>query len=149
MLHVINIRDWHIPDDNYDFERRRYGAHCEAGTLGSGLRRRPRGLARPARPLPSEEAQYFEQGSVRIHHVHADSIFDFRPRREYIGADERKFPASALEILLDVIVQGSEDDQERAREICARIRACARCGRWRRRSTTTRPCAPSARSTSA
>ena len=36
VLHVINIRDWHVPDDNYDFERRRYGAHCEAGTWGAG-----------------------------------------------------------------------------------------------------------------
>jgi hypothetical protein len=71
----------------------------------------------PAPPLPSKEAQYFEQGSVRIHHVHADSIFDFRPRRAYIGANERKFGASALEILLDVIVQGSEEDQARAREL--------------------------------
>ncbi len=117
VLHVINIRDWHIPDDNYDSERRRYGAHCEAGTWGAGYVDGLEGWLDPAGPLPSEEAQYFEQGSVRIHHVHADSIFDFRPRRAYIGANERKFPASALEILLDVIVQGSEDDQARAREI--------------------------------
>ena len=117
VLHVINIRDWHIPDDNYDSERRRYGAHCEAGTWGAGYVDGLEGWLDPAGPLPSEEAQYFEQGSVRIHHVHADSIFDFRPRRAFIGANERKFPASALEILLDVIVQGSEDDQARAREI--------------------------------
>ncbi len=117
VLHVINIRDWHVPDDNYDYERRRYGAHCEAGTWGAGYVDGLEGWLDPAGPLPSEEARYFEEGSVRIHHVHADSIFDFRPRRAHIGADERKFRASALEVLLDVIVQGSEADQERAREL--------------------------------
>jgi hypothetical protein len=117
VLHVINIRDWHIPDDNYDFERRRYGAHCEAGTWGAGYVDGLEGWLDPAPPLPSGEAQYFEQGSVRIHHVHGDSIFDFRPRRAHIGAEERKFRASALEVLLDVILQGSDTDQERAREL--------------------------------
>jgi hypothetical protein len=117
VLHVINIRDWHVPDDNYDFERRLYGTHCEAGTWGAGY---VDGLERwldPADSLDDEEARYFEQGSVRIHHVHADSIFDFRPRRTQIRAEERKFRASALEILLDVIAQGSDADQERAREL--------------------------------
>ena len=79
VLHVINIRDWHVPDDNYDFERRLYGTHCESGTWGAGY---IDGLERwldPADSLEDEEARYFEQGSVRIHHVHADSIFDFRP----------------------------------------------------------------------
>jgi hypothetical protein len=117
VLHVINIRDWHIPDDNYDFERRLYGTHCEAGTWGAGYVDGLEPWLDPADSLPDEEARYFEQGSVRIHHVHADSIFDFRPRRTYIGAEERKFHASALEVLLDVIVQGSDADQERAREL--------------------------------
>ena len=48
-------------------------------------------------PLPSEEARYFEEGSVRVHHIHADSIFDFRPRRALIGTEVRKFRASALD----------------------------------------------------
>jgi len=117
VLHVINIRDWHVPDDNYDFERRRYGAHCEAGTWGAGYVDGLEGWLDPAGPLQSEEACYFEEGSVRVHHIHADSIFDFKPRRAHIGAEERKFPASALEMLVDVIVQGSEADQERARAL--------------------------------
>jgi hypothetical protein len=115
VLHVINIRDWHVPDDNYDFERRRYGAHCEAGSWGAGY---IDGLERwldPAGSMESEEARYFEEGSVRVHHVHSDSIFDFRPRRAQIGAEERKFSASSLEVILDVIAQGSQADQERAR----------------------------------
>jgi hypothetical protein len=117
VLHVINVRDWHVPDSNYDFERRLYGSHCEAGSWGAGY---IDGLERwldPAEPLPTHEARYFEQGTVRIHHVHADSIFDFRPRRTSIRADERKFSASALEVLLDVILQGSDADQERARDL--------------------------------
>lgn len=117
VLHVINIRDWHVPDDNYDAERRRYGSHCEAGSWGARYIDGLEGWLDPADSPPSEEARYFEQGSVRVHHVHADSIFDFRPRRDHIGAEERKFRASSLEVLLDVIAQGSEADQERSREL--------------------------------
>jgi hypothetical protein len=116
VLHVINIRDWHVPDPYYDLERRTYGPHCERGTWGAGY---VDGLERwlnPAGPA-WEEARYFEEGSVRVHHVHADSNFDFRPSSAYVGAEERKFRASALEVLLDVIVQGSEADQERARAL--------------------------------
>ena len=64
----------------------------------------------------TEEARYFEEGSVRIHHVHADSLFDFRPRSEYIGAHQRKFSKSALEVVLDVLLQGSTEDLETMRE---------------------------------
>ena len=117
VLHVINIRDWHVPDDNYDLERRRYGAHCEAGTWGAGYVDGLETWLDPGGPLPSEEARWFEEGSVQVHHVHADSIYDFRPRRDRIGAEERKFGTSALEVLLDVIVQGSDADQERARTL--------------------------------
>ena len=34
ILHVINIRDWHVPGHEYDLERRAYGSHCEAATWG-------------------------------------------------------------------------------------------------------------------
>ena len=99
-------------------ERRRYGAHCEAGTWGAGYVDGLEGWLDPAGSPPSEEARYFEQGSVRVHHVHADSLFDFRPRRvHHRGEGAQVHRKSALEILLDVIVQGSEDDQERAREL--------------------------------
>jgi hypothetical protein len=123
VLHVINLRDWHVPDDNYDYERRRYGAHCEAGTWGAGYVDGFERWLDPAGSPLEEKARYFEEGSIRIHHVHADSIFDFRPRLEYIDAQKRKFGQSrkfgpsSLEILLDVIIQGSEAHQERAREL--------------------------------
>lgn len=31
-LHVIHIKDWHVPSEAYNYERRRYGSHCEANT---------------------------------------------------------------------------------------------------------------------
>jgi hypothetical protein len=117
VLHVINIRDWHVPDENYDFERRRYGAHCEEGSWGAAYVDGLKQWLDPGNADLAEKARYFEEGSVRIHHVHADSIFDFRPSRDRIGAGERKFRASRLEMVLDVIVQGSDADLERAREI--------------------------------
>ncbi|MGZ4440169.1 MAG: hypothetical protein ACXVZN_07360 [Gaiellaceae bacterium] len=113
VLDVINIRDWHVPDDNYDRERRTYGAHCEKGTWGAGYIDGLEPWLDPAGPLPAEEAHPFEEGSVRIHHVHADSIFDFRPRRERIGPEERKFGKSELESLLDAIVEESDAEQAR------------------------------------
>ncbi|GHJ40105.1 hypothetical protein [Streptomyces sp. TS71-3] len=35
VLHLVNVRDWHVPGESYDLERRQYGAHCEAGTWGA------------------------------------------------------------------------------------------------------------------
>src|SRR5580765_86039 len=65
VLHVINIRDWHVPDQNYDFERRSYGTHCEAGTWGAGYIEGLGTWLDPAAPatLPDDGgACYFEQG---------------------------------------------------------------------------------------
>ena len=125
VLDVINIRDWHVDDDAYDAERRSYGAHCEKGTWGAAY---VDGLADYLDPghgpvtdetRYAEEATYFEQGTVRVHHVHADSLFDFRPRSKYIGESERKFQKSALEVLLDVLFQGSDADIEKMRTLLA------------------------------
>jgi hypothetical protein len=122
-LDVINIRDWHIPDDAYDAERRRYGAHCESGGWGAAYLDGLRDYLDPGGSSASAEATFFEEGSVRIHHVHADSLFDFRPRSEHIGARERKFQKSALEVLLDVILQGSDED---IAKMCELLRADGR-----------------------
>jgi len=115
-LDVINIRDWHESNDAYDAERRRYGAHCERGSWGAGYLDGLQGYLDPGGASIAKEAHYFEEGSVRVHHVHADSLFDFRPRSEFIG-HQRKFQKSALEVLLDVILQGSTEDLERMREL--------------------------------
>jgi hypothetical protein len=117
VLDVINIRDWHVSDDAYDIERRSYGSHCERGTWGAAYFEGLEHYLDPRGSPITEQALFFEEGSVRIHHVHADSLFDFRPRSEYIGAGQRKFQKSALEIVLDVILQGSNEDIERMREL--------------------------------
>ena len=122
-LHVINIRDWHEPGPSYDQERCRYGSHCEKGTWGADY---IEGLgeyldpARNRRPkLPSAEGQFFKEGRVRIHHVHSDSVFDFKPRFQDDGSlpDQSKFPASELENILDVIVLGSDEQVDELAEI--------------------------------
>jgi hypothetical protein len=117
VLDVINIRDWHVSGDAYDIERRSYGSHCERGTWGAAYLDGLDTYLDPGGAPITEAARFFEQGSVRIHHVHADSLFDFRPRAEHIGAEQRKFQKAALEVVLDVLLQGSNDDLERMREL--------------------------------
>ncbi len=117
VLHVINIRDWHEPGDAYDAERRSYGPHCEGGTWGASYIEGLEKYLDPGGSPQDEEARYFEEGSVRVHHVHSDSLFDFKPRASHIGAHERKFRASALEVLLDVICQGGDADLARMHEL--------------------------------
>jgi hypothetical protein len=116
-LHMINIRDWHRPGPSYDTERRAYGPHCEAGTWGADYLDGLEGYLDPYRAPPEEEARYFEEGSVRIYHVHSDSLFDFKPRSDLIEAKRGKFHAAALEDLLDVIVQGDDDDLNCLRKV--------------------------------
>jgi hypothetical protein len=113
-LHVINIRDWHVPGDTYDAERRAYGAHCERGTWGveylEGLEPwlDPTGV--------SAVGDYAERGGARIYHLRSDSVFDFKPRIEHRG-DMRKFRSSELEDILDVLVQGSDQHLEELRAL--------------------------------
>jgi len=112
-LHVINIRDWHEPGASYDQERCRYGSHCEARTWGAdyieGLGKYLDPAGKKKSTPSSAEGQFFEEGSVRIYHVHSDSVFDFKPRSKGDGSrpGKGKFLASELENILDVIVLGS------------------------------------------
>ena len=114
IIHVINIRDWHVPGPGYDVERRAYGSHCEAATWGvqyvDGLDRflDPTGCA--------EDDDYAEVGAVRIYHVRSDSVFDFKPRAEFRGG-RRKFGASEIEGVLDIVVEGSDEDLEKSRRL--------------------------------
>jgi hypothetical protein len=108
-LHVINIRDWHVADDSYDAERRLYGRHCEAGTWGAGYIDGLEQYLDPAESGPDGKGTYCERGTVRIYHVHSDSIFDFRPRWEERSATRPKFHPSELERLLDVLITGSDE----------------------------------------
>ncbi|HWQ02025.1 MAG TPA: hypothetical protein VN449_07910 [Gaiellaceae bacterium] len=122
-LHVINIRDWHEPGPAYDRERRTYGSHCEQGTWGAeyvqglGELLAPAGLAADGKAISSVK------GSLRVCHVHADSVFDFRPRTD--GSDYGQGPAAKLsktqlEDILDVLVQGRTEDVQAADDALAR-----------------------------
>ena len=110
-MHVINIRDWHVPGDSYDLERRAYGAHCEAGSWGAGYVEGLEALLDPARSPAGEDAQDLERDRLVVRHVHSDSIFDFRPRSNESGGTAGKLPPSRLEQLFDELVQGSDADE--------------------------------------
>jgi nicotinamidase-related amidase len=119
-LHVINIRDWHEPGTAYDRERRAYGNHCERGTWGAGY---VEGLERyldPAGHATGREAVSFVEGSVRVCHIHADSVFDFRPRTSDRRGRLGKLPVTELEDILDILVQGRDEEVAAADDILAR-----------------------------
>jgi hypothetical protein len=113
-LHVINIRDWHVPGETYDAERRAYGAHCERGTWGVGYLEGLEGWLDPTGT--SDVADYAERGGARIYHLRSDSVFDFKPLIER-RAGMRKFRASELEDILDVLVQGSDAHLDKIRTL--------------------------------
>ena len=113
-LHVINIRDWHVPGGAYDDERRAYGPHCERGTWGVEYLEGAQRWLEPSGAGVTEH--YADKGGARIYHLRTDSLFDFRPRTEHIGG-LHKFRASELEDVLDVIIQGSDDDLEHMRAL--------------------------------
>lgn len=113
VLHVINVRDWHERNESYDQERRLHGRHCEAGTWGAGYIDGLQRYLNPGRALPDGRAGFHAGESVRIYHVHADSIFDFRPRwSEHSSRQQPKFKQSRLEQLLDILIAGSDEQVE-------------------------------------
>jgi nicotinamidase-related amidase len=85
-LHLVNVRDWHTPGEQYDRERRVYGSHCQAGTWGAdyidGLAglldpddtRRKIGDTRDVDPDFNPEGK--QHGTVMVHHVHSGTLFD-------------------------------------------------------------------------
>lgn len=106
-LHVVNLRDWHVPGREYDVERRVYGTHCEERTWGAEYLD---GVAQFLDPTGTAQVDdYAEVGTVRLYHLRTDSLFDFKPRAE-CREGYRKFRASELEDVLDIVVQGSDDD---------------------------------------
>jgi nicotinamidase-related amidase len=85
-LHLVNIRDWHIPGEHYDRERRVYGSHCQAGSWGAeyidGLTSLldPDGTRRLLGDTRTEDPGFDpggrRHGSVVVHHVHSGTLFD-------------------------------------------------------------------------
>lgn len=112
-IHLVNLRDWHVPGAEYDRERRDYGMHCEAGSWGSDYLE---GVSEFLDPTGTANGDYAESGAVRVYHIRSDSLFDFRPRAEFRDG-QRKFRASELEDVLDVVVQGSDADLEGMRSL--------------------------------
>ncbi len=119
LLHVINIRDWHTADDSYDAERRTFGRHCLASSWGARYIEGLEHYLDPEPPRPDGKASFCERGSARIYHIHADSIFDFRPRwdERQSGQPQPKFHPSELERLLDVLVTGSRADVDQLAKV--------------------------------
>lgn len=121
-LHIINIRDWHEPGPAYDHERRVYGSHCEQGTWGAAYIDGVQHLLDPAGRASAAEPRSYVEGSLRISHVHADSVFDFRPRADRgdrFRHSLRKLPRTDLESALDVLVLGRREDVAAADAILA------------------------------
>ncbi|WP_413811836.1 hypothetical protein [Streptomyces sp. OE57] len=74
VLHLINIRDWHVPGEAYDLERRQYGAHCEAGTWGAAYVDGLTDVLAPDLRAPADGWG----GQLRVHHVRSNTLFDFQ-----------------------------------------------------------------------
>lgn len=106
-LHVIHIRDWHEPSVSYDFERRRYGSHCEAGSWEA----EPIvGFDAFLQPWKNEVGGAAQAQSVQgytpendpnttFYEYLSDSLFDFRPNE-----DEDK--SLLVQILDNLLVDG-------------------------------------------
>jgi hypothetical protein len=120
VLHLVNVRDWHQSGPTYDDERRRYGAHCEAGTWGAEYLDGLDGFLDP-----SGDALYTERGDVRVYHIRSDSLFDFKPHSNDLDTVRRKYRSSELEDLLDVLVQGTDEHVQEMQQLLAASRDLA------------------------
>ncbi len=79
-LHLINIRDWHVPGEHYDRERSQYGAHCEAGTWGAQYLEGFEQYLDPGRTADGGGGGRRPDWADRlhVHHVYSDTLFDFQ-----------------------------------------------------------------------
>ncbi|MYX61217.1 hypothetical protein GTZ89_37655 [Streptomyces sp. SID8382] len=77
VLHLINIRDWHVPGETYDLERRQYGAHCEADTWGAAYVDGLTDLLAPDERAPADGEGGWG-GKLHVHHVRSNTLFDFQ-----------------------------------------------------------------------
>jgi hypothetical protein len=133
-LHLINIRDWHQRGATYDDERRIYGAHAERGTWGAQYLEGLEGFLDPG-----GDATDFERGDVFIYHIHSDSVFDFKPHSDRLDGLRRKFRASELEDVLDVLVQGTDEHLAEMRQLLTASRDLASIHQLARRIDEAEP----------
>ncbi|MCP9211380.1 hypothetical protein [Streptomyces cucumeris] len=101
VLHLINIRDWHVPGEAYDLERRQYGAHCEANTWGAEY---VDGLAELLDPPPREDGW---GGRLRVHHLTSNTLFDFQHSSG--GRPEPRQPSRLATLLDGLLADGREE----------------------------------------
>ncbi|WP_086860779.1 hypothetical protein [Streptomyces milbemycinicus] len=83
VLHLVNVRDWHVPGEAYDLERRQYGAHCEADTWGAAYVDGLTDLLAPEAPPPTDAGDAGDAGDdwggrLRVHHVRSNTLYDFQ-----------------------------------------------------------------------
>jgi nicotinamidase-related amidase len=132
-LHIIPIRDWHAPSEQYDEERTLYGVHCEADTWeaapidGFGKFLLPWGTdstqIQQARSLKgyrckreNDKLVSAEQdGDIFFYDVRSDSVFDFKEpgsaellkvRNTVLSqsADKKQTAVSHLQLVLDELI---------------------------------------------
>lgn len=105
-LHLINIRDWHVPGAHYDGERTSYGFHCEAGSSGAAYLNGFECYLDPAatsEPHARTQRQEYWSDRLTVHHVYSDTLFDFQVQHRHgPGAQEE---APLARILDDIIAQ--------------------------------------------
>jgi len=86
-LNIIHIKDWHTPTLNYDGERRQYGAHCVADTLGAASLTKeyepfftPWGKDAIGLKKARSTDGYVSptQTNNRFYELHSDSLHDFQ-----------------------------------------------------------------------
>jgi hypothetical protein len=114
-LHLLNIRDWHRRGAAYDEERRLYGAHAERGTWGARYLDGLDGFLDPG-----GDGTYAERGNVFAYHIHSDSVFDFKPHSDQLDGVRRKYRASELEDVLDILIQGTDEDLGEMQQLLSR-----------------------------
>jgi hypothetical protein len=120
-LHVINVRDWHVAGAEYDVERRTYGSHCERGSRGAEYIAGFEQWLDPAgaeHRYPGGEARDHHDHKLSVYHVHSGSLFDFKPRVSRSDGQARLLP-SELQMLLDVVIQGEDDDVQQLQRVAA------------------------------
>lgn len=112
-LHVVNIKDWHVPSDTYDAERRRYGAHCEADTWEAQMIDGFEAFLEPWRannaeipmgtPKPWDTAGYTPHNMpyTTFYEIRSNSLYDFRE------------DSSHLAQVMDHIIQPQEEGRRR------------------------------------
>ncbi|MCQ8191395.1 hypothetical protein [Streptomyces rugosispiralis] len=106
VLHLINIRDWHVPGEAYDLERRHYGAHCEADTWGAAYVDGLTDLLAPDVRAPAD-AEDGWGGKLRVHHVRSNTLFDFQHSSG--GRPELSEPAPLTTLLDGLLGDGRRE----------------------------------------